>query len=120
MTDLDAAPDSLLKFVCCKCKLSSKHPCSTNICSCHKHGLKCVTACKDCHGEGCNNSEEIVIDDTEEEANTTSDLQNTFSVCLIFNTYNSYFSCQMLTEIRSINLNEKIHLKLFLSFRTKF
>ena len=33
MTDLDAAPDSLLKFVQCKCKLSSKKPSSTNVCS---------------------------------------------------------------------------------------
>ena len=35
MTDLDAAPESLL---------SSKNPCRTNICSCRKNGLKCVTA----------------------------------------------------------------------------
>ena len=46
MTDLDAAPDSLLKFV------------------------QCVTACEDCHGEGCNDSEEIVLD-TEEETGST-------------------------------------------------
>ena len=44
MTDLDAAPESLLKFVRCKCKLSSKNPCGSNICSCQKNGLKCVTA----------------------------------------------------------------------------
>ena len=36
MTDLDATPDSLLKFVRCKCKLSSKKPCSTNVCSFRK------------------------------------------------------------------------------------
>ena len=36
MTDLDAAPESLLKFVRCTCKLSSKNPCITNVCSCHK------------------------------------------------------------------------------------
>ena len=70
MTDLNAAPDNLLKFVRCKCKLSSKNPCSTNMCSCRKNGLKCVTACGDCHGEGCNNSEEIILD-TEEEIGST-------------------------------------------------
>ena len=61
LTDLHAAPDSLLKFVRCKCKLLYKNSCSTNICSCRKNGLKCVTACGDCHGdchrEGYNNSE---------------------------------------------------------------
>ena len=70
MTDLAAAPDSLLKFVRCKCKLTSKNPCSTNICSCFKNGLKRVTACGDCHGEVCSNSEEIVLD-TEEETGGT-------------------------------------------------
>ena len=64
MTDLAAAPDSLLKFVRCKCKLTSKNPCSTNICSCRKNGLKCEMACGDCHGEGCSNSEEIVQEET--------------------------------------------------------
>ena len=60
MTDLNAAPESLLKFVLCKCKLSSKNPCGTNTCSCWKNGLKCVTACEDCQGEGCKNAEEII------------------------------------------------------------
>ena len=50
-TDLAAAPENYLKFVRCKCKLSSKNPCGTNICSCHKNGLKCVTACGDCRGK---------------------------------------------------------------------
>ena len=36
MTDLDAAPESLLKFVRCKCKLSSKNPCGSNLCTCRK------------------------------------------------------------------------------------
>ena len=60
MTDFNAAPESLLKFVRCKCKLSSKNPCGTNMCSCRKNGLKCVTACEDCRGEGCKNAEEII------------------------------------------------------------
>ena len=76
MTDLAAALDNLLKFVRCKCKLTSKNPCSPNICSCRKNGLKCVTACGDCHGEGCSNSEEIVLD-TEEETGGT-DAGNVF------------------------------------------
>ena len=68
MTNLDAAPDSLLKFVRCKCKLSSKNPCGTNTCSCRKNGLKCVTACGDYRGENCENSEEVEEnDDTDEQ-----------------------------------------------------
>ena len=34
MTDLPAAPETLLKFVCYKCKLTSRNPCGTNLCSC--------------------------------------------------------------------------------------
>ena len=34
MTDLDAAPERLLKFVRCKCRLTSKNPCGSNACSC--------------------------------------------------------------------------------------
>ena len=56
MTDLEPAPESLLKFVRCKCKLSTTNPCGSNICSCRKHGLKCVTACGDCRGESCTNA----------------------------------------------------------------
>ena len=70
MTDLDAVPDSLLKFVQCKFKLSSKNLCSTKVCSCHKNGLKCVTACGDCHGKVCNNSEDLVLDPEEENSST--------------------------------------------------
>ena len=36
MTDLDAAPGRLLKFVRCKCKLISKNPCGSNAYSCRK------------------------------------------------------------------------------------
>ena len=48
------APDDLLKFVRCKCKLSTKNPCSIN-CSCKKNGLYCVAACGNCRGDGCEN-----------------------------------------------------------------
>jgi len=42
MTDLEPAPESLLKFVRCKYKLSISNPCDNNTCSYRKHGLKCV------------------------------------------------------------------------------
>ena len=65
MTDIAAAPETLLQFVRCKCKLSSRNPCGTNICSCQKNGLKCVTACGDCRGENCRNAEDIIFEQDE-------------------------------------------------------
>ena len=76
MTDLDAAPERLLKFVRCKCKLTSKNPCGSNVCSCRKNGLKCVTACGDCQGENCKNSEEVEENDSIDEQ--ISDCQKEF------------------------------------------
>ena len=70
MTDLDPAPDNMLKFIRCKCKVSSRNPCGTNVCSCRKNGLKFVPACGDCRGETCNNSEqdlEEILDSDENE-----------------------------------------------------
>ncbi len=71
MTDFDPAPEGLLKFIRCKCKLSSRNPCSSNICSCHKHGLKCATACGDCHGKDCQNTElelnDIIYEEEQDE-----------------------------------------------------
>ena len=65
MTDLEPAPESLLKFVGCKCKLSAANPGGSNACFCHKHGLKCVTACGDCRGESCRNAEETVYNNCD-------------------------------------------------------
>ena len=56
MTDQEPAQEKLLCFVRCKCKSSSKNPCSGNVCSCVPNGLKCVPACSGCRGTSCNNS----------------------------------------------------------------
>ena len=64
-TDLDAAPEGLLNFVRCKCKLTTANPCGSNSCSCRKHGLKCVAACGECRGESCRNAEEVTLDDVD-------------------------------------------------------
>ena len=55
MTSLPAAPDELLSVVRCKCKIEGRRPCSTQLCSCIKHGLSCVSACSHCNGEHCGN-----------------------------------------------------------------
>ena len=69
MTDLDAAPANVIKFICCKCKSTNKRQCATNLCSCHKHGLKCVVACGGCRGESCYNKlVDIAIEDDEDDS----------------------------------------------------
>ena len=50
VTDLEPAPEELLRIVRCKCKLLSKRPCNSNVCSCRKNGLTCVAACCNCRG----------------------------------------------------------------------
>ena len=71
MTDPPAASGSLLKFIWCNCKSSSSKPCGTTICSCRKHGLKCVTASGDCHGEICRN-----INDASDNFNMDEDFND--------------------------------------------
>ena len=68
MTDLNAAPDNILCFIRCNCNISKKRPCSTNTCSCKKHGLVCVSACGNCNGIDCENCEnEVDMDDFSDE-----------------------------------------------------
>src|SRR6218665_2852989 len=70
-TDLQPAPDEILNVVRCKCKVEGRRPCSTRLCSCMKHGLSCVAACKNCYGDQCENVAETDNDDlpSEEESN---------------------------------------------------
>ena len=56
-SDKAVAPESLLKVIKCNCKLTTKAPCSTNLCSCRKHGLRCLSSCGKCYGETCENKE---------------------------------------------------------------
>ena len=69
MTDLDHAPKELLKFVRCKCKVMSKSPCSTKLCSCLKHEPICATAGSGCRGTECSNVSEAIPDEEEWEEN---------------------------------------------------
>ena len=66
-TDMQQAPESVLKFVRCKCKTTSKNVCRTNLCSCRKHGLKCMVACSECKSELCGNSVDIIEKDYDED-----------------------------------------------------
>ena len=62
------APDGLLKFVRCSCKSD----CKSAHCTCRKHGVKCVAACKSCHGLDCLNADEMtqVLSDTESDTDS--------------------------------------------------
>ena len=42
------APEELLTEIRCKCKNFTKNQRGTNICSCKRNGLSCVTACGEC------------------------------------------------------------------------
>ena len=63
MTDLEPAPPVILNIIRCKCKSLSQNQCGSDRCTCRKHGLKCVTACKECHGDSCQNAHEVFLED---------------------------------------------------------
>ena len=44
-SDKVVAPEMLLKIIRCSCKSTSKAPCSTNLSSCRKHRLQCLSSC---------------------------------------------------------------------------
>ncbi|CAH3163836.1 unnamed protein product, partial [Porites lobata] len=46
MTDLPAAPESLLQMIKCNCSSD----CASARCTCRKHGLECSPACGQCRG----------------------------------------------------------------------
>lgn len=51
-TTKPVAPDEVMTVVRCGCQ-----NCDTQRCSCRSNGLKCVTACRNCRGSDCCNSE---------------------------------------------------------------
>ena len=69
ITDRKPAPENLLVVIRCKCKLSSRNVCGTNLCSCRKSRLKCVAACEGCRGDECNNAAKPCFSDADTDAN---------------------------------------------------
>ena len=73
-TDQPAAPDDLLRVIRCRCKVSARNTCGSNVCSCRRNGLKCLSACSDCHGNDCLNCEQYVdVDDSSSEDEQAED-----------------------------------------------
>jgi len=58
-TDMLPAPDDMLSVIACKCKTTTKNPCSSMLCSCRKNGMHCMAACKHCCGEECENVHQL-------------------------------------------------------------
>lgn len=70
MTDLAPAPEKILKFVRCNCKLTAKNVCGTNACTCRKTGLRCISVCGQCYGKNCNNAkDDMDSDEISEDMN---------------------------------------------------
>ena len=63
MTDLPPAPDELLRVIRCNCTTDR----STARCSCRKHSLECSTACGQCRGIGCSNTDISDEDDDDDD-----------------------------------------------------
>ena len=95
------APDDLLQVIRCNCKLTSRNPCGSNLCSCRRNGLKCVPACGDCRGLSGNNGNEIdEPEDVQEEgtavetdATNIEEDRNIFDVLLNFLFLFLVYSC---------------------------
>ena len=67
MTDESPGPDELLKVVRCNCILTSRNVCGTNLCSCVRNGIQCVSACGNCNGSLCDNCNQRAIYDTSSD-----------------------------------------------------
>ena len=70
-TDLAYAPSSLQHIIRCNCK--SSRPCSSNACTCRKHGISCLPACGECRGEDCFNCVSRVTYQSLNEDSTDED-----------------------------------------------
>ena len=56
--------------------MESRNTFGTALCSCERNGLKCVTACGNCRKEGCNNAEEICLDEAESRDDIYEELEH--------------------------------------------
>ena len=61
----EAAPKELLSVIRCCCK----GDCSTQRCTCRKHGIKCSVVCKTCNGISCINGQSVDIGNDEGDGN---------------------------------------------------
>jgi hypothetical protein len=94
-TPLDFAPSSLKNMIRCKCKITTKHPCGTKLCTCYKYGLPCLPSCEGCRGEECNNTKRSICPDEDNspgEDNNSIDMSGRQELDNIFDILNSEFN----------------------------
>ena len=80
MTIDPPAPDEILNVIRCKCQNATKNQCGTNICSCRKNDLSCVSACGECHGVSCYNKNDASkeLEQEDDDGENTYDDGNVF------------------------------------------
>ena len=64
----------MLRIICCKCQVNAGKHCRTQLCSCVKHRLACVTACKNCSGDLCGNTDDLGEGQGQESKSAYHDL----------------------------------------------
>ena len=64
-TDQEIAPAIIKSVVRCKCKINSKNPSSTILCTCKKYGMPFLSSCIGCLGQYCYNSEVVKSEDVQ-------------------------------------------------------
>ena len=63
-SDMNAAPDSLLKIIHCNCRTA----CSTARCSCRQNNLPCTSACGQCQLDACDNTyNQSLLDEDDDQ-----------------------------------------------------
>ena len=63
MSQMTAAPESLLKIIHCNCSSA----CRTFRCSCRRYGLPCTAACGPCQLQNCDNLHNRFLPDKSED-----------------------------------------------------
>ena len=65
MTEMNAAPDNLLKMIHCNCRKGC-----TLRCSCRKYGLPCHAGCGLCQTDTCDNpyNNQLIMEEDEDES----------------------------------------------------
>ena len=96
MIDQEAAPDSILNLDRCKCKTD----CPSN-CSCRKHGLNCVAACTNYHGDDCFNASAVESNDTykDDSIMKMTNLRKNLRILRKPMNIKNHFMTVMLTEL---------------------
>ena len=81
---LDIALPSLAKLIRCNCKITSKNPCGSRVCTCVKYGMPCLPSCAGCRGEECQNTKEVTQeqprDDMSDEPSGSQQFDNIFDI----------------------------------------